>query len=149
MVTYAVQNERVYHDQLEFDYKGMTIVTSGSVGFDHTLDIVASIKILDHWLQKEPLLAGLRGQSINIPISGTFSHPQLNRQAMAGFSREFLKRTARSAISNVVGEQLEAAGENLGGKVSQEIDKLQGGFNQIMQEEVGDKLEAGWRNVCS
>ena len=146
VVTYAVQNERVYHDQLKFDYKGMTIVTSGSVGFDHTLDIVASIKILDHWLQKEPLLAGLRGQSINIPISGTFSHPQLNRQAMAGFSREFLKRTARSAISNVVGEQLEAAGENLGGKVSQEIDKLQGGFNQIMQEEVGDKLEAGWRN---
>ena len=121
-------------------------MTSGSVGFDHSLDIVASIKILDHWIEKEPLLAGLRGQSINIPISGTFSHPQLNRQAMAGFSREFLRRTARSAIRDVVGEQLDSAGENLGGKVSQEFDKLQGGLNQIIQEELGDKLEAGWQN---
>ena len=43
-------------------------------------------------------------------------------------------------------EPLENAGENLSGKVTEEIDKLQGKFNQILQEEVGDKLEDGWRN---
>ncbi len=146
IVRYAIENERVYHDHLKFQYKGMTIETSGSVGFDHTLDLVASIRILDHWIQKEPLLAGLRGESIKIPISGTFSHPQLGRHAIARLSREFLQQTARSALNNVVKEPLENVGENLSGKVTEEIDKLQGKFNQILQEEVGDKLEDGWRN---
>ena len=31
-------------------------------------------------------------------------------------------------------------------KVNDEFDKLQGKFNRILQEDVGDKLEDGWRN---
>ena len=146
VVNYAVQDGRVYHDHLKFKYKGVNVETSGSVGFDQTLDIVASIRILDHWVQKEPLLGGLRGQSIKIPISGTLAHPHLNRHAIASLSREFLERTAKSALTNVINGQLEDAGETLGGKVTDEFDKLQGKFNRILQEDVGGKLEDGWRN---
>ncbi|MCH2181514.1 MAG: hypothetical protein MK108_05865 [Mariniblastus sp.] len=146
VVQFAVQDERVYHDHLKFNYQGINVETSGSVGFDQTLDIVASIHILDHWIEKEPLLAGLRGESIKIPISGTLSQPKLNRQALAGLSRDFLKQTARSALNNVVQGQLEQAGETLGGKVNEELDRLEGQFNRILQEDVGDRLEEGWRN---
>lgn len=88
----------------------------------------------------------MRGQSIKIPISGTLAHPRLNRHAIASLSRDFLAKTAESALSNVVNEQLEEAGETLGSKVNDEFDKLQGKFNRILQEDVGDKLEDGWRN---
>ena len=146
VVNYTVQDGRVYHDHLKFNYKGINVETSGSVGFDQTLDIVASIHILDHWVQKEPLLSGMRGQSIKIPISGTLAHPRLNRHAIASLSRDFLAKTAESALSNVVNEQLEEAGKTLSSKANDEFDKLQGKFNRILQEDVGDKLEDGWRN---
>ncbi len=145
IVQFAVQNERVYHDRLKFNYQGINVETSGSVGFDQTLDIVASIHILDHWIQKEPLLAGLGGESIKIPISGTLSHPKLNRQAIAGIPLDLLKQTARSALNNVVQEQLEQAGESLGGKVNEELDRLEGQFNRILQDDVGNRLEESWR----
>ena len=76
----AIENQRVFHENVSFTHKDTTVKTRGSVGFDQSLDLLAEIPIADDWIAGKSYLAGLKGQSISIPIGGTVSKPQLDKR---------------------------------------------------------------------
>lgn len=89
---------RIYHRHLSMSLGKVAVQTSGWVGTDETMSVVAQIPINDDWIQDEPLLAGLRGQLIQIPIHGTLSRPQLDRRAFAQVSQQIIGSTAERLL---------------------------------------------------
>ena len=67
------------------------------------------IPILDKWIEKEKALRSLAGQSIQIPIQGTFQNPRLDERAVANLSRQLLQGVAS---------------ETIGGEINKALDKL-------------------------
>ena len=97
-VDFQMQHGRVYHRNLNVDMRGVKISTEGWVGVDQTMSMIATIPILDEWAGGEPLLAGLKGQTISIPIRGTFDDPQVDRQVLSQFSKEFVGGAAQQYL---------------------------------------------------
>jgi len=78
-VSFKLANGRVTNDGVTFVIRGASIRSSGSVGLiDETLDIVLQIPIRDEWVPDKRLLQGLKGQSLQIPVRGTLSQPQID-----------------------------------------------------------------------
>jgi hypothetical protein len=108
-VNFRVIEGRVHHQNLEFQVNDVTLRSQGSVGFDQTVQLTLQVPIQDAWVAKEPLLAGLKGQSLQIPVSGTLTHPQLDQRAIASLSQQLLQGAAKQAI---------------GGELNKAIDKI-------------------------
>ncbi len=142
-VPFAVQDGRVYHDGMRLKHRDVTIQTRGSVGFDQTLSMMAEIPIHDSWIGDNRYLAGLKGQSISIPVGGTVSRPQLDRSALKKLTTDIARLAADSAINGLVEEKLapEVTGfqNKVNDRVSGELNDLQNKF----QEEIGGALLDG------
>jgi len=121
-VPVAVKNGRVYHEKVKLSHKDLTIQTSGSVGFDQTLNMVAEIPIADDWIAGNKYLAGLQGKSITIPVGGTVSKPILDKRAIQSLSQDLVKQAAGSVINDKVNQY---QGE-LNNKLNSERDKIFG-----------------------
>ena len=98
-----LRNGRVYHQGLRMQAGDVSIVTRGSVGIDQSLELVAIIPIADDWIAGKPVLAGLKGQTIQIPIRGTVSSPKLDQQALG----QLAERIAGSAASTLIENELQ------------------------------------------
>ena len=97
-VEFQMGGGRVYHRNLEFHLGEATVQSHGWVGLDQTIALEANIPILDKWIGDEKLLAGMRGKSVQIPIRGTFSRPQLDQRALANISQQLIGSTAEQFI---------------------------------------------------
>ncbi len=75
-VPIAVRQGRVAHEGMQFQVDDVTIRTRGSVGLDQSMQLVAEIPVLDKWIGNNRLVSGLRGQTIQIPVTGTVSRPR-------------------------------------------------------------------------
>lgn len=111
-IEFKVLDGRVYHRNLVFNVDDVQVSSQGSVGFDQTLALVVDIPIQDRWIQNEEALSSLAGQSVQIPIQGTFAQPQVDQRAVADLSRKLIRQTARQAISNEINRQLEKLFKN-------------------------------------
>ena len=150
-VPVAVENGRVYHEGIRFSHDDIAIETSGSVGLDQTLNMVAKIPIPDSWLSGSKYLEGLKGQSISIPVTGTVTKPVLDRNAVRNFSAELAKQAAGNALDKVIGEKispkLNEYQNQLTEKLGGEINKVQGQLQNKLQESVGNQLKDGFGNA--
>jgi hypothetical protein len=108
-VNFRVVEGRVHHQNMEFQVGEVTLRSKGSVGFDESLSLTLHVPIQDAWVTKEPLLAGLRGQSLQVPVSGTLTRPQLDQRAVASLSAQLIQN---------------AAGQAIGGELNKALDKL-------------------------
>lgn len=102
-VRFAVQGGRVFHDRIAFQTREVTITTQGSVGLDQSIELLAEIPIKDEWVAKEKLLAGLKGQSLQIPIGGTLTQPRVDSRALTEIGSKMIGGT----IKNRIDEELE------------------------------------------
>ena len=110
-VAYRMENGRVYHEGMTIYVGDVPVTTSGWVGLDESLDIVAEFPILDEWVQNEGALASLSGQVLQVPITGTLRQPNLDERA----------------LENLAGQTLgEAAGRLLEGELNRQLDRLFG-----------------------
>lgn len=140
-----VKNGRVYHEGIRFSHDDIRVTTKGSVGFDQTVDMVAEIPIADDWVGDNQYLAGLKGQSISIPISGTVSKPILDRRAIQNFSTQIAKQAASSAINKALQEKiapkLNQFQAEVNDKIGGEVNKLQTKFQNQVQSKIQDQLQ--------
>jgi hypothetical protein len=114
-VPVRVENARVYHENLTIKIGGYFVKTTGSVGFDGTVDLVADVPIPGGLpgLRDAPALAkALAGKRVNVPIRGTLGKPSLDAKA---FQAAIAKR-AQDAAKDV--------GKDL---LNRELNKLFGG----------------------
>ena len=129
-VPILVRQGRVYHDKLDFSHKDLVVQTSGSVGFDQTIEMVAKIPIADDWIAGKPYLASLQGQSISIPVTGTTSKPKLDRGAIEQLSKNLAKQVAAGAARQVLTDKLvpkvNEYQKRINDKIGGELNKLQG-----------------------
>ncbi len=93
---------RVYHRDMKFLVNDVAVTTSGWVGLDQQLALVAEVPVLDAWVAKDRYLASLKGQTIRLPISGTLSRPQVDRTAL----RELTRQTVIGAGSNLLQDEV-------------------------------------------
>lgn len=102
-VRFAVQGGNVFHEQITFELRDVTIVTRGRVGLDQSIQLQAEIPIKDAWIEKERILAGLKGQSLVIPIGGTLTDPKVDARAITDIGA----RAVGGAIRNKLDDELQ------------------------------------------
>jgi hypothetical protein len=97
-VPFQVAQGRVHHQNLALAFPDFTVRTSGSVGMDGTIELVAEMPVPPKWLINNPLANSLSKQSIRLPIRGTIDHPRLDAQALQAASSRFLRDMATDAV---------------------------------------------------
>ncbi len=114
-VPFVVKDERIYHETMTIQHKDLVFQTKGSVGFDQTLDMIAEIQIADDWIEGKPLLAGLRGRSISIPVRGTVSKPLLDKNVIKHFSENLVNK----ATGGLLNDKIQRERDKLFGKIGE------------------------------
>jgi len=97
----------VYHQNMEFQIGDISLRSQGSVGFDQTVSLTLQIPIQDAWVAKEPVLAGLKGQSLQVPVGGTLTHPQMDQRALAQLTGQLIQKGAGQAVGNELNKALD------------------------------------------
>lgn len=139
-VPIIVRQGRIFHEDLKFSHKDLVVQTSGSVGMDQSLNMIAKIPIHNDWIDGKEYLADLKGRSISIPVTGTVSKPIFDKRSIQNLTQNLAKEAANSAINRAVTDKLNPKlnqyREKINGKFGNELDKLQ----SKLGEKLGDKL---------
>lgn len=106
-VKFDVKDGRVYHDGFSVTVGDVVIRTSGSVGFDQSLDLVAELPIRDNWVQGKPYLAALKGNVVRIPVQGTFSNRRFDDRALRDLNRQLIGNAAGRLLEEGLNRGLE------------------------------------------
>ena len=105
-VAFKLTDRRMYHSDFEVIVDNMPITTSGSVGFDETLDLMVRFPIPEAWLGSVKYLSFLRGVELEVPISGTLSRPKVDERVFATLLRRIGRDSVKKIINNGVESQL-------------------------------------------
>ncbi|MEX0938718.1 MAG: hypothetical protein WDZ59_12730 [Pirellulales bacterium] len=97
-IAFEVSGRRVHHRGVTANVGDVEIRTHGSVGFDQTLAIVAEVPIRDDWVGQRPWLAGLRGQTMQFPVRGTLSRPELDPQTLRNLNAQLIGNAVEGAV---------------------------------------------------
>lgn len=97
-IGFEMADGRVHHRDLQMVSKDVAIRTRGSVGLDQSLDLIAEIPIQDRWVEREPLLAGFRGKTLQIPVGGSLTAPKLDRRGLEQFTQQMVGDAARQLL---------------------------------------------------
>lgn len=98
---------RVYHRGLTLQAGDVSIITSGYVGMDQSLDLVAEIPIKDEWIHKQRILTALSGKVVQIPIKGTLANPHLDRRPIEALTQQLIRGATTRVLSNEVNRLLD------------------------------------------
>ena len=128
-INFDVEQGRVAHRNMQIQAGDVVINTSGSVGIDGQLELVAAVPILKEWVDKTPALQSLAGQQIQIPIRGTIQRPKMDMNSFASIGQQL----ATSALQNVAQKQIDKGIGKLLGPLSQQLGPLQQGMQQMQQ----------------
>lgn len=106
-VPVQVHGGRVHHQGFAMNLAGTPVRTSGSVGFDNTLDLIVEVPLPKDIpaLKNNPLLMkAVAGKWLKLPVKGTLSKPELDpkgfERAVAELAREGAKDVGKEAIEN-------------------------------------------------
>ncbi|MBD3675137.1 MAG: hypothetical protein HUJ26_16590 [Planctomycetaceae bacterium] len=108
-IPYKVEKGRVYHQDLTMQISNLKVTSSGSVGFDDTLDIVAVIEIPDQWTIRGKQVRAIWGPAIQIPIKGSFARPQMDGRVI----KSLLDKLVRGTVTNFLEQELNKQLNNL------------------------------------
>ncbi|TWT38336.1 hypothetical protein [Blastopirellula retiformator] len=89
---------RVYHQNLTMQIDSVQIISQGSVGIDQTIQMVARIPVQDAWIQSNPALASLKGQTLEVPISGTLDSPKIDDRALEAIAGQAIGGAAQDLL---------------------------------------------------
>ena len=98
---------RVEHQNFQIEIGDVIVRTSGYVGFDQSLGLVAEIPIRDKWVQRDKFLRGLKGQTLKIPIRGTLNKPQLDKRIIAWLGQQMIGSAAGGLLEDALDRGLQ------------------------------------------
>ena len=100
-------NRRVYHRGMNLLAGKLPIRTTGSVGLDDKLEMLAEVFIPNDGIGSGPLVNALKGKTLKVPISGTLSKPKLDDSAITKLGGQLLENTGKALLLDEVGKQLD------------------------------------------
>lgn len=112
-VDYLVKDHHVHHSGLRFEAGELVVETSGSVGLDETLDMVALVTLPTVDEPQRPVGRALSGRQIRVPIRGTLDKPKIfadGIKASNGPLAELLPTLDEIPWSELIGILRERAG---------------------------------------
>ncbi len=112
-IPFRMVRGRVEHQNFKIEVGDVVVRTSGSVGLDQTLDLVAEIPIREKWVQRDPVLRSLAGQTLKVPIRGTVQNPKLDGKAIAQLSKQMLQGAAGGVLNDAIERGLQKGLEEL------------------------------------
>ena len=96
-VEFVAQNGRIKTSPIRFEVGGYPVVLNGSVGFDKSIDYIATLPIT-------PALVGsdafgfLEGATIDVPIRGTSSDPNFNEAVMQKATESMVQQAMQKGL---------------------------------------------------
>jgi translocation and assembly module TamB len=142
-VQLAVADGRVIQKGLEVPIaQGSKVALEGSVGFDQTLDLKASVPLTKALLGPAGGLGAnldglVDGRTVVVPIGGTVEHPRVNRQALQvalkQLSRDVLKGGLSREASGLLDRVAPPAGNGQGSPPRGRSDPLKGLENELLR----------------
>ena len=143
-VQFSILDGRVQQSGLSVPLPGGTKVEfAGSVGFDKTLQVRATVPITAAMIgrdaQLEKLLDGLK---VNVPIGGTLARPVIDRRGLQAATRDAIKTVASRSLRNeagrlverVAGAKLPTTGQAGAGAADPKRDLIKGLLEGLGQE---------------
>ncbi|MEZ6121446.1 MAG: hypothetical protein R3C28_33490 [Pirellulaceae bacterium] len=106
-IAFDVRDGTVRHNNLTLQIADVQVQTAGAVAFDERISLVAKIPVQDDWIGNERWLAGLRGTTLDVPVTGTLSRPQLDKRVFATLTQKAVTGAAESFIQDEVQNQLQ------------------------------------------
>ncbi len=100
-------NRRVWHRGLQFLAGKVPIITSGSVGFDETVDMLVEFTVPNEGVGKGPLAHAVKGKTFKVPVSGTLGKFKLDDRAIAGLLTQGVGNLGKGLLLDEVGKQLD------------------------------------------
>lgn len=113
IVRFRMVQERVHHEGFMLKVDGVSIRTSGSVGLDQSLQLVAEMTLPEKWLGSSQFAQALRGRALKIPISGTFRRPRVDPSILRTLGRD----AASGAAGNLLRKNLDRSLDKLFDKI--------------------------------
>ena len=107
-VNCKLQNGKVFHEKLTFRIKEVELTTTGSIGADQSMNLIAEIPVKKEWLKDNKLLSTLVGESIRVPITGTLTNPKVSSDGLGG-----LRNLPQKLIKQQAGEKLKEKANKL------------------------------------
>lgn len=101
-VQVRVENRRVHHDRIEYALGDAIFTSSGSVGFDDSLDLTVEIPLQEKWLGRR--LKSLQGESLRIPVTGTLDAPVVDPRPLTEFNKQIAGKAAEGLLQRLLGE---------------------------------------------
>lgn len=108
-ISFRMVQQRVHHKDFELDIDGVNVQTSGSVGLDQSLQMVARLTLPEKWLGSGTLAEALRSRPLRIPISGTLKRPRLDSsvlrtlgaQAAGGAANDLIRKNLDRGLNKL------------------------------------------------
>lgn len=145
-VAFQVANRQVAHQGLQMIIANVPIQTSGRVGFDDTIALTAQLPVSEKWIGNNKYLAGLKGQTLQIPITGTFTKPTIDPRFMQELFRRIAGSAAQNLLQNEVQKQIEKnLPGGLGNVLRPDNTPANGGLPNGLQQELNKGLEGLFR----
>ncbi len=114
-IGFRMAENRVYHEGLQMVVDDVVIRTSGSVGTDQTMSMIAEVPIRDEWVAKSQYLAPLRGETIRVPIHGTLTSPKLDQSALGKITQQ--------TVTGAAGRYLQGGANQLQGELDKQLNR--------------------------
>lgn len=100
------ENGRITCSPLEIKTKEHTLLLSGSIGFDQSLDYKAQIPVTKDMVGSS-MYKYLKGTFISVPIGGTVSKPSLKKDIIQDALKDLIKQAGKKQINDQAGKLLQ------------------------------------------
>ncbi len=100
------ENDRVRCSPLEIKTKEHSLMLSGSIGFDQSLDYIAQVPVTEQMVGGD-VYKYLEGTFITVPIGGTVSKPSISKDLVQRAIKDLIKQAGKKQITDQAGKLLQ------------------------------------------
>jgi hypothetical protein len=105
-VMFHLVNGRIHHRDLDLTFPEFTVRTSGSVGLDGSLILLAEMPIPPKLLGSANVTSALAAHKIRVPISGTVDQPRIDQKALNAVAAQLLRDSSGDALKHELEHKL-------------------------------------------
>jgi len=106
-IDFRMVDGKVYHQGMEMQIGDVVVRTRGWVDMNQNMQIMAEIPVLDSWIGSDPILAGMKGKVLEIPISGKIGAPQFDGRVVQQLGAQLLQGATRGVIEGELNKQFD------------------------------------------
>jgi hypothetical protein len=101
-VRVRLRDGRIHHGKLPLKVREYTLVSSGSVGLDKTLDLLVELPVTRELVDSDSLYDVLEGQSIKVRLRGTLDNPQFDRDIIKDNLKDLIRGSAGGLLRRLL-----------------------------------------------